>query len=280
MSPSATASHSTSRTWPSPCSTRTRAPKAAQLLESFAGSRYFDQQPPMRSEAGDRPAAARGRTAPRRRHPARLRPRPAQRPPARGRLPARRRDAVPRRDGARLCRRHRHVLRTGLRRAARWQGGSPYPVPGRAAVSLQSGIPQRRRDHARLHHDPPDLIPAMLTALGVVREREIGSISNLHASPATVGEFLLGKQAPYVAVGFVSFLLLDVAGRHPVRGDRERLVRGPGAGSGFSTYSRQRARPRGLDLRHVPRSRRSSGPPSSSRSRPSISPATCIRRPR
>jgi ribosome-dependent ATPase len=48
-------------------------------------------------------------------------------------------------------------------------------------------------------------IPAMLTALGVVREREIGSISNLYASPATVGEFLLGKQAPYVALGLASF---------------------------------------------------------------------------
>jgi ribosome-dependent ATPase len=51
-------------------------------------------------------------------------------------------------------------------------------------------------------------IPATLTALGVVREREIGSISNLYASPASVGEFLLGKQAPYVALGFIGFLAL------------------------------------------------------------------------
>ncbi len=51
-------------------------------------------------------------------------------------------------------------------------------------------------------------IPSMLTALGVVRERELGSISNLHASPATVGEFLIGKQLPYIAVGFASFLSL------------------------------------------------------------------------
>jgi ribosome-dependent ATPase len=51
-------------------------------------------------------------------------------------------------------------------------------------------------------------IPSMLTALGVVREREIGSISNLYASPASVGEFLLGKQAPYVVLGFASFLSL------------------------------------------------------------------------
>ena len=49
------------------------------------------------------------------------------------------------------------------------------------------------------------LIPAMLTALGVVREKEIGSITNLSASPATVGEYLLGKQAPYAALALVSF---------------------------------------------------------------------------
>ncbi|RAZ90465.1 ABC transporter ATP-binding protein/permease [Mesorhizobium hawassense] len=52
------------------------------------------------------------------------------------------------------------------------------------------------------------LFPAMLSALGVVREREVGSISNLYASPATVGEFLLGKQAPYILLGFSSFLSL------------------------------------------------------------------------
>jgi ribosome-dependent ATPase len=52
------------------------------------------------------------------------------------------------------------------------------------------------------------LIPAMLTAVGVVREKEMGSITNVYASPATVGEYLLGKQLPYVAIGFVSFVTL------------------------------------------------------------------------
>ncbi len=57
------------------------------------------------------------------------------------------------------------------------------------------------------------IFPAMLTALGVVREREMGSISNMYASPASVGEFLLGKQMPYVGVGLVSFVsLLVLAG--------------------------------------------------------------------
>jgi ribosome-dependent ATPase len=52
------------------------------------------------------------------------------------------------------------------------------------------------------------MIPAMLTALGVVREKELGSISNLYAAPARKIEFLLGKQAPYVAVAMASFAIL------------------------------------------------------------------------
>jgi ribosome-dependent ATPase len=57
------------------------------------------------------------------------------------------------------------------------------------------------------------LIPTMLTALGVVREKETGSITNLYASPATVGEFLIGKQLPYVGLamlGYLSLVLLTV----------------------------------------------------------------------
>ncbi len=58
------------------------------------------------------------------------------------------------------------------------------------------------------------VFPAMLTALGVVREKEMGSITNVYSSPATVGEFLLGKQLPYVLIGFLSYvsLLLLAAG--------------------------------------------------------------------
>jgi ribosome-dependent ATPase len=54
------------------------------------------------------------------------------------------------------------------------------------------------------------IFPAMLTALGVVREKEMGSIANVYASPATVGEYLLGKQLPYVAIGILSYLSLLV----------------------------------------------------------------------
>ncbi|OSI12768.1 ATP-binding cassette domain-containing protein [Neisseria canis] len=52
------------------------------------------------------------------------------------------------------------------------------------------------------------LIPAMMSVVGVVREREIGSISNFYTSPATVPQFLLGKQLPYIAVGMVNYVVL------------------------------------------------------------------------
>ncbi len=52
------------------------------------------------------------------------------------------------------------------------------------------------------------LIPTMLTALGVVREKEMGSITNLYASPASVGEYLIGKQLPYVGLAMISYLTL------------------------------------------------------------------------
>jgi len=52
------------------------------------------------------------------------------------------------------------------------------------------------------------LIPAIMTALGIVKEKETGSIANFQATPVTRIEFLLGKQLPYVAIAFVSFLML------------------------------------------------------------------------
>lgn len=52
------------------------------------------------------------------------------------------------------------------------------------------------------------LIPSMLTALSVVREKELGSIANFYAAPATKAEFLLGKQLPYVGVSLIQFATL------------------------------------------------------------------------
>lgn len=52
------------------------------------------------------------------------------------------------------------------------------------------------------------MIPCMMTALGIVREREIGTIVNLYGSPASVTQYLLGKQLPYVGLAMASYLIL------------------------------------------------------------------------
>jgi ribosome-dependent ATPase len=45
-------------------------------------------------------------------------------------------------------------------------------------------------------------------ALAVVREKELGSITNLYVTPVTRLEFLLGKQLPYIAFAAINFALM------------------------------------------------------------------------
>lgn len=52
------------------------------------------------------------------------------------------------------------------------------------------------------------MFPAILTALSVVREKELGSIINFYVSPTGRLEFLLGKQLPYAALAMFNYLLL------------------------------------------------------------------------
>ena len=52
------------------------------------------------------------------------------------------------------------------------------------------------------------LFPAILMALAVVREKELGSITNLYVTPVTRLEFLVGKQLPYVAVALINFIIM------------------------------------------------------------------------
>jgi ribosome-dependent ATPase len=42
----------------------------------------------------------------------------------------------------------------------------------------------------------------------VVREKELGSITNLYVTPVTRLEFLIGKQLPYVAVALINFFIM------------------------------------------------------------------------
>ena len=52
------------------------------------------------------------------------------------------------------------------------------------------------------------LIPAILMAIAVVREKELGSIINFYVTPTGRLEYLLGKQLPYVVIGMINYFIL------------------------------------------------------------------------
>jgi ribosome-dependent ATPase len=52
------------------------------------------------------------------------------------------------------------------------------------------------------------MVPSILMAVAIVREKELGSITNLYVTPVTRVEFLLGKQLPYIAVAMIDFAVL------------------------------------------------------------------------
>ncbi len=74
------------------------------------------------------------------------------------------------------------------------------------------------------------LIPAILMALAIVREKELGSITNLYVTPVTRLEFLVGKQLPYIAVAMVNFALMFAMAlavfRVPLKGSFAALLLG------------------------------------------------------
>jgi len=69
-----------------------------------------------------------------------------------------------------------------------------------------------------------------MTAVGVAREKETGSIANFRSTPITGIEFLLGKQLPYVGIGLVSFVTLLLTAIYlfgvPVKGSVAALFSG------------------------------------------------------
>ena len=94
------------------------------------------------------------------------------------------------------------------------------------------------------------LIPAIMSAIAVVREKETGSIANFRATPITKFEFLVGKQIPYIAVAMASFVLLALLAVFlfgvPIKGSFMLLVIGTllyvtattGFGQLVSTFTR------------------------------------------
>ena len=51
-------------------------------------------------------------------------------------------------------------------------------------------------------------IPSILMTVGVVRERELGTITNFYVTPTSKIDFLLGKQLPYIGISMINFLIL------------------------------------------------------------------------
>ncbi|MCL4780931.1 MAG: ribosome-associated ATPase/putative transporter RbbA [Gammaproteobacteria bacterium] len=99
-----------------------------------------------------------------------------------------------------------------------WLAAKAREVYGQAATTQLATIETRFRYNPEVTSLPAMvpavipillmLIPAILTALAVVREKELGSIVNLYVTPVTRLEFLLGKQLPYVVLAMLSFLML------------------------------------------------------------------------
>lgn len=70
--------------------------------------------------------------------------------------------------------------------------------------------------------------PPMLTALAVAREKEIGTIAQIYASPLTKAEFIIAKLAPYAAIAFVQLAIVLAGGflwfKVPMHGSLALLV--------------------------------------------------------
>jgi len=74
------------------------------------------------------------------------------------------------------------------------------------------------------------LFPAILMALAIVREKELGSITNLYVTPVSRIEFLIGKQLPYIAIALANFALMFTMAlfifRVPLKGSFATLLLG------------------------------------------------------
>ena len=72
------------------------------------------------------------------------------------------------------------------------------------------------------------IITMLLSAMAVVREKEIGTIEQVIVTPIRKFEFILGKTLPFVLIGYANVFLISLVGwlvfRVPVRGSLLLLV--------------------------------------------------------
>ena len=66
------------------------------------------------------------------------------------------------------------------------------------------------------------LVTLMLTGMAIVREKEVGTIEQIMVTPIRPVEFILGKCAPFIVIGFIDVLLVTAVGVFwfaiPIRG--------------------------------------------------------------
>ncbi len=209
---------------------RDRTPESRAYLEDFSGSRYFLARPPIdsadeidrRMQAGEISFAV-------------------VIPPGFGRdlVQGRRPEVAVWIDGAMPFRAETvHGYVEGVHRRHLEELARRGVVA--AAAALPAGIQPRylyNQDFKSIYTMAPVtigllliFIPAVLTALSVVREKELGSITNLYVTPVSRTEFLLGKQLPYVGIGFFNFLMMAAMAvllfRVPIKGDPLALALG------------------------------------------------------
>jgi len=186
---------------------RDRSPESRIYLENFSSSRYFREQPPLLAHNDIEQGLRSGRLK-----------FAIEIPPdfgkdlKRGRRP----EVAAWLDGSNPFRAETSrgylegVHQAYLARIARDEGRPPARLP----VNLEIRF-RYNQDFKSVFAMVPGvmmmvliLIPAMMTALGVVREKELGSITNLYVTPVTRLEFLLGKQLPYVVLSLLNFACL------------------------------------------------------------------------
>jgi len=185
---------------------RDQSPESRDYIQNLAGSRYFDEQAPLTGtdELDRRMAGGRLSVA-------------LEIPPDYGRDLRRGREveigvwvdgAMPFR--AETVRGYVEGMHTLYLSQLELRGRGE--VSGLPAADLQVRY-RYNQDFKSLYAMVPAVIPLLLVfipsimmALGVVREKELGSITNLYVTPVTRTEFLIGKQIPYVALSMVSYL--------------------------------------------------------------------------
>ena len=185
-------------------------PQSRQLLEGFEGSRYFSIQPPIASSEEAERRLKSGNTQI-----------VVEVPPGFGRdlLNQRTPEVDATVDGAMTFRGEtakNYVAGVVSKQGEELQRSLHRPGSRNAWSSDDIGVRYRyNQAFLSVNAMVPSvfmlllcLIPAIMSAIAVVREKETGSIANFRSTPITRFEYLIGKQLPYIAVSMASFFIL------------------------------------------------------------------------